>query len=166
MRAAFHSLVLSDHLRLYSPPLLLAQIIKADMRRDAEQPGPELRFATETGQSAETPKKHFLRQVFCVFPPSHHPVDEREKRFAPTREKDLKGVCIPRLRSRDDCSILLLGFVRRFVDEHSLSRIQLLSPSNLIVGANAGPIGGDSRTGHESSQYARCPVSRKRPHRT
>src|SRR5450432_2103449 len=161
MRAAFHSLLLSDHLRLHSPPLLLAQMIKANMRRDAEQPGPELRFATETGQSTETPKKHFLRQVFCVFPPSHHPVDEREKRFTPTREKGLKGVRIPCLRSRDDCSVRLLGFSRRFLDEHSVSRGQLLSPSNLIVGANAGPIGGDSRRGHESSQHARCPVSRK-----
>src|SRR5580704_7644713 len=147
MRAAFHSLVLSDHLRLHSPPLLLAQMIKANMRRNAEQPGPELRFATETGQSTETPKKHFLRQVFCVFPPSHHPVDESEKRFAPTCEKDFKGVRIPPLRSRDDCSILLLGFVRRLLDEHSLSRVRLLSPSNLIVGANAGSIEGDSRTG-------------------
>jgi hypothetical protein len=73
MRAAFHSLVLSDHLRLHSPPLLLAQVIKAYMRRDTEQPGPELRSATENwpvhGDTEETlaSRGYFTTTVPVIF---------------------------------------------------------------------------------------------------
>jgi hypothetical protein len=99
---------LTDQLRVHAPALLVAQMIDADVRRDAEEPALEARFAAIFADAFEHAHQHILQQIFRVLPERHHAVDVAEERLAPGFDERPKRGPVPFARARDQRAFFFL----------------------------------------------------------